>query len=102
MADWKAKGMVTPHKAADEAFDAATVQASPNGIACVKDICRYIYDEYGKFPATVDPMQLTLFIQAHHLDLDFYDEHMQPGAYGETHRQHFYRWHGANEPHSSD
>jgi len=102
MSDWKAKGMVTPHKSGDEAFDAATVQASANGIACVKDICRYIYDEYGKFPATVDPMQLTLFIQSHHLDLDFYDEHMKPGAYGETHRQHFHRWHNANKPHGEE
>lgn len=64
----------------------------------VKDICGYILDTFGKFPATVDPIQLTLMIQAHHLDLDFYDAHMKPGAYLETHRDHFRDWHGGVEP----
>tara|TARA_Y100001934_G_scaffold176784_1_gene209388 strand:+ start:6720 stop:7016 length:297 start_codon:yes stop_codon:yes gene_type:complete len=78
--------------------DAATVQASPEGIECIKDICNYIYETYGKFPATVDPIQLTLFAQAHHLDLDFYDQHMKPGAYGETHANHFRNWHDDLDP----
>ena len=72
------------------------------GIRCVKDICGYILDTFGKFPATVDPIQLTLMIQAHHLDLDFYDAHMKPGACLQTHRHHFRDWHGGVEPRKRD
>ncbi|SDE62813.1 hypothetical protein [Ruegeria marina] len=98
MDQWEAKGMVKPHTAPNAEFDAATIPASPDGIQCVKDMCQYIYETYGKFPATVDPIQMTLFIQAHHLDLDFYDKHMKPGAYLDTHKNHFRDWHGNNGP----
>jgi hypothetical protein len=32
-------------------------------------------------------------VQAHHLDLDFYDKYYPPGAYTEAHKNHFARWH---------
>ena len=38
-------------------------------------------------------MFVRLVIQAHHLDLDFYDRHYLPGSYGESHREHMARWH---------
>ena len=90
--------MLKPHTADNRSFDAATVQASPEGLACVKDICRYIHDTFGKFPATVDPIQMSVLIQAHHLDLDFYDAHMKPGAYLDSHRNHFRDWHAGALP----
>ncbi|MGI9408697.1 MAG: hypothetical protein ACR2OV_01400 [Hyphomicrobiaceae bacterium] len=93
MDEWESKGMLKPQLAPNSEFDAATVQASPEGVQCVKDICTYIHDTFGKFPGTVDPIQMTLFAQAHHLDLDFYDRHMKQGAYSETHRKHFRDWH---------
>lgn len=34
-----------------------------------------------------------MYLQAHHLDLDFYDHHFKPGAYLETHAQHMTLWH---------
>lgn len=98
MDQWEAKGMLKPHKATNEAFDAATAQASPEGVELVKDVCAYIHETYGKFPATQDPIQLSLFAQAHHLDLDFYDKHMKPGAYSPTHASHFRDWHGGRTP----
>jgi hypothetical protein len=36
------------------------------------------------------------YVQAHHLDLDFYDRFFKPGAYLDTHREHMGRWHGAS------
>lgn len=102
MDDWEAKGMLKPHTAPNHEFDAATVQASPEGVQCVKDICTYIYETYGKFPATVDPIQLTLFAQAHHLDLDFYDKNMKPGAYSETHKNNMRDWHDGFVPKAKD
>lgn len=98
MDEWEARGMLKPHTADNRSFDAATVQASPEGLACVKDICRYIHDTFGKFPATVDPIQMSVLIQAHHLDLDFYDAHMKPGAYLDSHRNHFRDWHAGALP----
>ena len=53
----------------------------------------YVYDTYGRFPAFSDPMFLQFMIQAHHLDLDFYDKFYPPGAYTELHREHFKLWH---------
>ena len=98
MDQWEARGMLKPHTVDNRSFDKATVQASPEGLACVKDICRYIHDTFGKFPATVDPIQMSVLIQAHHLDLDFYDAHMKPGAYLDSHRNHFRDWHAGESP----
>ncbi len=32
-------------------------------------------------------------MQAHHLDLDFYDRVFKAGAYGHTHAAHMSTWH---------
>ena len=40
---------------------------------------------------------MSLFAQAHHLDLDFYDKHMKPGAYSETHKNNRRDWHGIDQ-----
>lgn len=54
--------------------------------------CTYIFETYVRFPAYHGPLRTTLANQAHHLDLDFYDRHYQPGAYTETQATHFKRW----------
>ena len=63
------------------------------GIACTKSVCNYIYNTYGRFPGSVDAMQLMWFMQAHHLDIEYYDRFFRPGAYGATHGSHLARWH---------
>ncbi len=60
-----------------------------------KALCEYIWDTYGRFPATVDPMAMNIWFQAHHLETKFYDQYYQPGAYHESIRQHMGVWHGA-------
>jgi hypothetical protein len=37
-----------------------------------------------------------MYLQTHHLDLAYYDELFQPGAYLRTHAEHLERWHGAS------
>ena len=64
-------------------------------IECTKDICTYIWNTYGRFPATVDPMILYAYIQAQHIELEFYDKYYRPGSYLTTHRDHMKKWHGA-------
>ena len=60
---------------------------------CVALQAQYVYDTFGKFPGTVPSMFLIMYLQAHHIDLDFYDEFYKPGAYLKTHAQHMARWH---------
>jgi hypothetical protein len=60
---------------------------------CVALQAQYVYDTFGKFPGTVPSMFLIMYLQAHHLDLDFYDKFYKPGAYLKTHATHMERWH---------
>ncbi|WP_392435726.1 hypothetical protein ACF3DV_19570 [Chlorogloeopsis fritschii PCC 9212] len=64
---------------------------------CVALMAQYIYDRFGKFPGTVPSVFILTYLQAHHLDLEFYDHYFQPGAYLETHAQHMANWHSAEE-----
>jgi len=92
--DWEKRGMVLPHTVSNQEFEKAVPGVSEEGVACVKDICRYIYETYGKFPAFNDTMHLLYFIQACHLDVDFYDKYFKEGAFLHTHREHMQKWHG--------
>lgn len=96
--DWEKRGMVLPHTVTNEEFEKAVPGVSDEGVECVKDICRYIYETYGKFPAFNDTMHLLYFIQACHLDVDFYDQYFKEGAYLHTHREHMEKWHGEAVP----
>jgi hypothetical protein len=63
-------------------------------IACAKDICTYIYERHGRFPAHCDAIYAPgVWLQAHHLDLKYYDTLFNDG-YTETQREHQQRWHG--------
>lgn len=60
---------------------------------CVAVQAQYVYDIFGKFPGTVPSIFLITYLQAHHLDLEFYDRFFKPGSYLQTHRDHLKRWH---------
>jgi hypothetical protein len=66
---------------------------SPEFKDCVATMAQYTFDRFGKFPGTVPTIYILTYLQAHHLDLDFYDRHFKPGAYLKTHAQHMARWH---------
>jgi hypothetical protein len=57
-------------------------------VDCLSEVARYIHDKYGKFPGLRTTIMLPGFVQAHHIDTDFYDKHYKPGSYLETHKQH--------------
>jgi hypothetical protein len=65
--------------------------------ACVALQAQYVLDTFGKFPGTVPTLFIMNYVQAHHLDLEFYDRFFQPGAYLRTHAEHMQRWHGGLE-----
>jgi hypothetical protein len=78
--------------------DTPKVRASalpPDGIQelVTVEAC-YIYDTFGKLPGTVPTVHVLMYLQAQHLDTDFYDKLFGPGAYLPTHAGHHARWHG--------
>ncbi len=58
---------------------------------------QYCFDTYGKFPATVPSLFINMYLQVHHLDLEYYDTLFNPGAYLRSHAEHLERWHGIND-----
>lgn len=63
--------------------------------ACVALQAQYVLDTFGKFPGTVPSLIAIMHLQAHHLDLEFYDRFFKPGAYLNTHADHMKNWHPA-------
>jgi len=66
-------------------------------VQMTKDLCNYIYTTYGRFPAQLDAMNMCMWLQAHHLETDYYDRFMQPGAYHDAIANHMQVWH-AGQP----
>ncbi len=76
----RVRGAAAPH---DERFR-----------ACVARQAQYVLDTFGKFPGTVPSIFVMQYLQAFHLDLDFYDTFYEPGSYLQTHARHMEAWHG--------
>jgi hypothetical protein len=66
---------------------------SDETIEIVVAFTQHVVDTYGRFPAFIDPMFVRLVLQAHHLDLGFYDRHYAEGSYSDLHRRHMELWH---------
>jgi hypothetical protein len=62
-------------------------------IDCIAEVAQYMYDKYGKFPGIRTTIMLPGYVQAHHIETDFYDKHYMQGAYLDTHRRHMEDWH---------
>jgi len=60
---------------------------------CVTLMAQYIYYQFGKIPATIPSIYCLTYLQAFHLDTDFYDHFYKEGAYLETHAHHHEKWH---------
>ena len=80
-------------QAMNETFTGAIPRPHPDTVECVKAYCQYVWDTYGRFPLTIDPMYQRLTTQAQHIDCGFYDEYYPPGAYSEQHAEHMRLWH---------
>ncbi len=59
----------------------------------VKALCSYVYETHGRIPATFDTMLVPIWLQAHHLDLDFYDKYYPREMVTEAQRRHMELWH---------
>jgi hypothetical protein len=96
---WGADGIFDPANASRAPYrrpgqmEQAIPRTDPAIVQCTKDVLRYVLRRFGRFPAFVDPCVMTLMVQAHHLECDFYDRYYRDGAYTERHRRHLERWH---------
>ena len=64
---------------------------------CVATQAEYILNRFGKFPGTVPTILAFVYLQAHHIDLEFYNRYFKPGAYLKTHAEHMGKWHPGTE-----
>lgn len=62
-------------------------------VNCMAEVAQYIYDKHGKFPDTFSTIVLPGFVQAVHLDTDYYDQFFHEGAYLKSHKDHMEVWH---------
>jgi hypothetical protein len=68
---------------------------SADVIACARDICTYIYETHGRFPAHCDTIHVPgVWLQAHHVENAYYERFFRDGL-TEAHELHDRRWHPA-------
>jgi hypothetical protein len=69
--------------AGDAASFLATAQPySKKAIRYLRDVCGYIFDTYGRFPAHVDAFHVPgVWVQFSHLEMEYYRKFYQPGLF---------------------
>jgi hypothetical protein len=64
-------------------------------ISCVRDVCNYIHDTHGRFPAHCEAIHVPgVWLQVHHVEIPYYDRFFRNGL-TEAHRSHDARWHAS-------
>lgn len=84
-----------PYRSSDDAdtFRQGTRRLTDEAIAYTKEICNYLYDTYGRFPAHVDAFVAPgVWVQFSHLELEYYDKIAEPWYY-ERQARHDELWH---------
>lgn len=70
---------------------------TPEFVELMQEVAVYIHDTYGKFPATAPSMYMRPYVQAHHIDIEFYDKFYGTDSYLDTHLHHMERWHPSDD-----
>ena len=66
---------------------------SADVIACARDICTYIYETHGRFPAHCDTIHVPgVWLQTHHVENAYYEKYFRSGL-TDAHQLHDERWH---------
>ncbi|MFC5823491.1 hypothetical protein [Nonomuraea insulae] len=62
-------------------------------IDCVRDVCVYIHETHGRFPAHTDAIHVPgIWLQTHHVESEYYARFFTDGT-TEAHERHDARWH---------
>lgn len=70
-------------------------------VAYLGSVAQDIYEAYGRFPASLPTVACTVFTQAQHIDVEFYDRFYKEGAYLPQHLEHNAIWHADNTAHGA-
>ncbi|AQZ65854.1 unnamed protein product [[Actinomadura] parvosata subsp. kistnae] len=63
-------------------------------IDCARDVCVYIHETHGRFPAHADAIHVPgIWLQTHHVETEYYERFFADGT-TDAHRRHDARWHG--------
>lgn len=90
--DPKPRALYRPFKDVERYCSLARVQ-KPEAVQVAKDAANYVYDTYGRFPKTVDPIIAGAIVGVSHIDVDFYDRYQVQGSVWPEQREHFSGWH---------
>ena len=71
---------------------AAAAEIDTESVEIATIMADYVFRTFGRFPATVPPVFIKTYLQAHRLDTGFYDTHFGPDAYLHTHAEHDRNW----------
>jgi hypothetical protein len=61
-------------------------------VDCLTEVAQYVYDKHGKFPGTFSTIVMPGYVQAVHLDTEYYDTFYEAGAYLKSHEEHSRVW----------
>ena len=79
-ADLEVFGQAYRDRAEAERYVRAAAHPSHETIAYVKEICRYIVETYGRFPAHSDAFHMPgIWVQFSHLEIEYYERFAAPG-----------------------
>jgi hypothetical protein len=73
-------GQVYRDRATADAYLRAACHPSANAIEYTKEICRYLVETYGRFPAHADAFHMPgIWVQFSHLEIEYYERFAAPG-----------------------
>ena len=68
---------------------------APEVVDCARDVCNYIFETHGRFPAHCDAMHVPgVWLQVHHTEHEYYERYFNNGL-TDAHRLHHEHWHQA-------
>jgi hypothetical protein len=76
-----------------EAIKTAVTPYSVEFVDCLTEVAQYIYEKHGKFPGTFSTIVLPGYVQAMHIDTEYYDTFFKKGAYLKSHQDNISLWH---------
>jgi len=73
----------------EEFLRMANKRPSKEAVEYTKEICNYIFDTYGRFPAHANAIHVPgVWLQFSHLELEFYDKYFDRSLYDRQARHH--------------
>lgn len=83
-------GSVLPGREAEE-WTAGTM-------AALAALAAEVLRRHGRLPATLPSVYARLYLQAHHVDTEFYRRYFRHSSISERHERHFEQWHATPDP----